>query len=431
MGSWRSYLADISRIYGGGYTLGNKNQYGSPNHLIQASQADGSDGIIFVAMNYRLGALGFLAGPSLQDAGGVSNAALYDQRLAIEWVAENIHLFGGDPNRITLIGESAGGMSALFFPPGLWICPCSVTILTTGAAGSIQHQITAFGGEKGVSFQRAIPQSPAFGPVVSSYFQENSTQNFLALLNVSTIEEAQNVSSAAVIRANAIQVGAAPYGTFVYGPVVDGVFAPSLPGQLLSRGQFAQNVTVMVGHNAQEAPSFTPPYIETDSDLKDWAKLNFPGISDAVADYIGETLYPAVYDGSQTYSSSIERAIRIVSDSAFVCNTNYINTGFKNQTWAYEFQVPPALHGQDISYTFYQGTGTNLSAALIAPVADVFQGYITNFAKNGNPNGPGLPYFPMQGANATMQGINATYIQPQTDDTANARCAWWQKALYY
>lgn len=78
---------------------------------------------------------------------------------------------------------------------------------------------------------------------------------------------------------------------------------PSLPGQLLSRGQFAQNVTVMVGHNAQEAPSFTPPYIETDADVKDWAKLNFPGISDAVADYIAETLYPAVYDGSQTYSS--------------------------------------------------------------------------------------------------------------------------------
>lgn len=99
--------------------MGNKNQYGSPNHLIQASQADGSDGIIFVAMNYRLGALGFLAGPSLQDAGGVSNAALYDQRLAIEWVAENIHLFGGDPNRITLIGESAGGMSALLILAGL------------------------------------------------------------------------------------------------------------------------------------------------------------------------------------------------------------------------------------------------------------------------------------------------------------------------
>jgi hypothetical protein len=76
---------------------------------MQKASASGSNGIIFVELNYRLGALGFLSGPSLQAAGGVSNAAFYDQRLAIEWVSKYIHLFGGDPNRITLIGESAGG----------------------------------------------------------------------------------------------------------------------------------------------------------------------------------------------------------------------------------------------------------------------------------------------------------------------------------
>jgi carboxylesterase type B len=97
------------RIYGGGYTGGNKQSQGNPSGLIKASQKAGGQGIIFVAMNYRLGALGFMAGPSLQAAGGVSNAAFYDQRLAIEWVAKNIHLFGGDPKKITIMGESAGG----------------------------------------------------------------------------------------------------------------------------------------------------------------------------------------------------------------------------------------------------------------------------------------------------------------------------------
>ena len=86
-------------------------------------------------INYRLGALGWLSGPTLEAAGGVSNAGLYDQRLAIEWVAKYAHLFGGDGRNITLLGESAGG-------------------------GSIMHQITAFGGQKGVSFQGAIAQSP-------------------------------------------------------------------------------------------------------------------------------------------------------------------------------------------------------------------------------------------------------------------------------
>ena len=96
-------------IYGGGYTSGEKTGFGqyNPAGLIKASRASGSEGIVFVSMNYRLGAFGWLAGPTLQSH-GTANAALYDQRLALEWVQQNIHLFGGDPNRVTVIGESAG-----------------------------------------------------------------------------------------------------------------------------------------------------------------------------------------------------------------------------------------------------------------------------------------------------------------------------------
>lgn len=83
-------------IYGGGYTAGEKTGFGqyNPSGLIKASQASGSEGIVFVSINYRLGAFGFLAGPTLQSDGD-ANAALYDQRLALRWVQENIHLFGG------------------------------------------------------------------------------------------------------------------------------------------------------------------------------------------------------------------------------------------------------------------------------------------------------------------------------------------------
>lgn len=58
-------------------------------------------------MNYRLGALGFLAGPSVEAAGGVQNAGLHDQRLALQWIQDNIHLFGGDPNRVTVGGRKS------------------------------------------------------------------------------------------------------------------------------------------------------------------------------------------------------------------------------------------------------------------------------------------------------------------------------------
>lgn len=107
-------------MYGGGYVTGSKTA-NDPSGLLQASQPNTTEGMIFVAMNYRLGLYGFLSGPTFQAANGTGNAGFWDQRLALQWVQKHIHLFGGDPNRVTVMGESAG-------------------------ASSIMHQITAFEG---------------------------------------------------------------------------------------------------------------------------------------------------------------------------------------------------------------------------------------------------------------------------------------------
>ena len=98
---------------------------------------------------------------------------------------------------------------------------------------------------------------PGFVPVASSRQQEQTFQDYLTLLNVSTIEQARNLSTAKLQLANAITVGLASYGGFTYGPVVDGDFTPALPGQLLARGQFDKKVKVMVGHNANEVSGNT------------------------------------------------------------------------------------------------------------------------------------------------------------------------------
>lgn len=97
-------------IYGGGYTSGSKagQNSGSPAGLLR--RGDGN--FIYVTINYRIGAFGWLSGPTLQHD-GVANAGLWDQRFALEWVQRNIHLFGGDPDRVTVAGESAGGGSIL------------------------------------------------------------------------------------------------------------------------------------------------------------------------------------------------------------------------------------------------------------------------------------------------------------------------------
>lgn len=115
-------------IHGGGYVQGSKTNDGNPAGLIKAS----NDSLIFVAINYRLGAFGWLSGPGFQKGGGVSNAALYDQRFALQWVQDHIADFGGDVSRVTVMGESAGG-------------------------GSIMHQITV-----SVAFPLQVALQPGF-----------------------------------------------------------------------------------------------------------------------------------------------------------------------------------------------------------------------------------------------------------------------------
>jgi carboxylesterase type B len=392
------------RIYGGGYTLGEKGGAYDPSGLIEASRVDGSEGIIFVAMNYRLGAFGWLSGPTLQ-SNGTANAALYDQRLAIEWVGQNIHLFGGDPERITLMGQSAGG-------------------------GSIMHQITAYGGAVPAPFQQAILQSPGFTPTPSNFDQEENFQEFLTILNVRTIEEARQQPSSALIAANAAQIGLrSVYGSFTYGPVVDGSFVPGLPGKLLLQGSFDKNIKVMVGHNSDEGVFFADPRATDNTAVAALLGSAFSILQDSVVDYVVNTLYPAVYDGSQPYRNGLDRTILLISELVFTCNTNYLGRAYGNSTYNYQFSVPPGLHGYDAPYTFY--TGVSVYPSLNATVAMALQAYLTSFAQNGVPSGEGFPNFDLYGASATELNLNNSGIRTMMDPTDNPRCLYWQKALYY
>ncbi|MCJ1356216.1 MAG: hypothetical protein MMC33_006210 [Icmadophila ericetorum] len=392
-------------IYGGGYTFGDKNNDGeyNPAGLIKASQISGSDGIVFVALNYRLGAFGWLGGPTLQ-SDGTANAGLYDQRLALEWVQENIHLFGGDKNRVTIMGESAGG-------------------------GSITHQITAYGGLGGkVPFHQAIPQSPAWQLIPGNAVPENTTQIFLKMLNVSTVADARKLPSMALIIANIIQVGGSQYGDFTFGPLVDGSFVPAPPGKLLLQGNFHKNLNILVGHNADEGLDFTNPAITNNTIYNDFVLVNFPDIQTAAFDYITQTLYPPIFDGSQGYKDEIGRAVKTISESSFICNTNYLDRAFLNKTYAYQFDVFPALHGQDVPYTFYNGPNPSVANDT---VAIALQEYITSFVETGTPSAPHILKFPMYGSNSQIIDLGTTKISQIMDDVIGSRCEWWQKALYY
>ena len=147
----------------------------------------------------QLGAYGWLAG-TMMEKEGVPNAALYDQRAALQWIQSYIHLLGGDPATVSAWGESAG-------------------------AGSIMHQLVSFGGKKDPLFKRAVLQSPAF---VLEFDRkgslESSFQNFTALAGCAGQGVAcLRAGSAATLKtANTALNTQGPSSTFAISPAPDG-----------------------------------------------------------------------------------------------------------------------------------------------------------------------------------------------------------------
>jgi carboxylesterase type B len=248
------------------------------------------------------------------------------------------------------------------------------------------------------------------------------------------VEDLRSLSFTELYYTNYAVVGTSPYGTFTFGPVVDGDFVPKLPGELLLHGQFDKTLNIMVGHNLDEGLLFTSPFIQNETAFDNFVRQTVPAATPATVNLITETLYPPVFNGSYGYTNQLERTALIVSEFSFTCNTRYLDLAFRNKTFSYYFTVPPGLHGEDIAYTFFNGdTSTpDDGTAVNATVARALQHYITEFTMSGKPNEAGEPFFPIYGTNSSTEVlVNGPGFGTQVTDTAaNARCAFWQKALY-
>ncbi|KAB8201149.1 Alpha/Beta hydrolase protein [Aspergillus parasiticus] len=390
----------IVYFYGGGYVLGDKGGLDPSGH-IQRSQQQGKDGVIYVALNYRisisLGAFGWLAGHTVSRK-GTPNAALHDQRLGLTWVAQNIHLFGGDTDRVTVMGVSAG-------------------------SGSILHQLTAYKGLQGPSlFHEAILQSPAWEANYDTDKQERTFRQYLKLLNL--------------IAANAHQVSSSPYGTFTYGPVVDGVFVPDLPGKLLLRGEFDHSVKILNGHTLNEALMYTPP-----SSFQEWGLLalmdeHFLDLSKDMKETIVNVLYPPILDGKYGYRGWVERVSSALSDIWFQCNSYHLNHAYSNSTYTYVFSIPPAMHWMDHPYSFYIKSAKPLVENPLfqvtkETVAFILQDYVTSFVQTGKPTSSLAPPLEIYGPESRVVSIGSNNITRMRDPACNARCVYWQTAFAY
>jgi cholinesterase len=293
------------------------------------------------------------------------------------------------------------------------------------------HQITAYGGVAGRSpFQQAILQSPGFEPFPGHWEQDQLLQRFLSMLNVSTIEEARQVPFEALYAANIAIVAASPYGTFTFAPAVDGSFSPGLPGSLLAQGSFDQNVKIITGFNADETLLFTDPSNTNNSFFVSGLQKTFPDIQSSVLDYISNILYPQKFDGSQPYTNYFDRAKLALAEAAFICNTNFLQKAFQPfaNTYGYRFSIPPAYHGEDVPYTYYNGPS---GSVINDTIAITMQKFILSFVLTGDPNTNASIKLPAYGQQNQILDLNVTGITTITDLNANPRCDWWQKSLYY
>jgi len=416
-----------------GFAFGQKNvktstQYvtGNPAGLLALAKEEDEEGvgIIYVTLNYRVsnlvliygtvlnnrkgGAFGFLSGPNLQ-TNGTANAGLLDQRLALEWVQRNIHLFGGDRDRVTVFGQSAG-------------------------AGSIMHQITAYGGLRGkVPFQQAILQSPGFQPYPGNWQQDQVLQSYLAALNVTTIDQARKLPYESLRRANQDVVGRSPYGQFTFSPAVDGSFVPALPSNLLLHGAFDKSIRIMTGYNANETFLFVDKSNLTNDAYVTNIKHSLPGAQPAVVDFITNTLYPdptTAHNSSLPYDDALGRFLLSSSESSFTCNTLYLNRAFRDQAFGYKWSVPPAYHGLDVPYTFYNGPNPAVHNGTES-LAVSLQTYLTTFAMTGSPNRAGAAPMPLFESSENILDVSVAGLKPIKDPQANVRCEWLQKTLFF
>lgn len=360
-------------IYGGGFAGGRTSGPGENGEYLARK------GVVLVSINYRVGSLGFLAHPELsaESPNGVAgNYGLQDQIAGLKWIQENIAAFGGDPDRVTIFGESAGGISV------------SMLCASPLAKGLFQGAISQSGGSFG-------PHRPTTYP----------GENMKLLADAERLGEAyaQKAGAASLAELRALAPDRLPpaWGSGTSWPIIDGWLIPDDQYKLYENGQY-NDVPVLVGYNSDEGLSFSRE--KTPEEYIANTRRRYGPFADRLIE-----AYPP---GGNTVPKSARDLMR---DAAFGWHTwswarLQARTGTAKVFYYYFDQHPkrdPSSpeadhgmpHGPDVSYVFQVLRDTRrpndpeLTPADFA-ISDTVSTYWTNFAKHGDPNGPGVPEWP-------------------------------------
>ena len=373
-------------IHGGGFVIGASSQ------TVYDGEPLAAQGVVLVSLNYRLGILGFLAHPSLsaESPQGVSgNYGMLDMIAALQWVKRNIGAFGGDPQNVTIFGESAGGSAV-----------CLLMVMPQ-AQGLFQKVIaeSAWGMYRPISHLK----ESWYGRIPMEKYGVKLGPDLAALRSKATAE---------VLKLAPLSLGgdAADQGEIFF-PVVDGYVLPDDPARLFSSGKFS-NVALMAGTNADEGTLAGGPPVRSIAALRKWAEKQFASQTDAILSF-----YPAAAD-----ADAWAAAAQVAGDLEFLQGTRSVlrAASLRNpKTFQYQFTRMNGVgrrikwgvfHASELPYVFgtlpdsAYGTGPSLFGDFSvdgdtyneqdATLSKAMSGAWIQFAKTGDPNWPGLPSWP-------------------------------------
>jgi para-nitrobenzyl esterase len=361
-------------IHGGGFRGGSGSQMGP-----HAGNGIVAHDVILVSINYRLGLLGFFAHPGLSAESpdkGSGNQGILDQIAALKWVQKNIAAFGGDPNNVTIFGESAGGSA--------------VALLTMSPKA------------KGL-FHRAIAESGTADGLEPKDVAEKRGADFAKAQGAATLADLRNKDVERLIRQ--------PWQNFVNN---DGTALPADMAAVYQSGAY-NRVPMMTGWNAEEG-------VDLATEMLGSKTITTAVYNAAVERFVGPKLAPQIrqiYPGNTDAEAKVS-AERLVTDimgfSAF--RWSGLHAARKTEpVYSYFFVHWPAEpvtpcgygckagHGAEIKFAFDQlALDPRPWTADDKAIAARMVGYWTNFAKTGDPNGGGLPVWkPFDGTPATVE----------------------------